>query len=72
MVVAVVRKGLQNDHAGSFWHCVLSSRDDFTRANLSSDGTRIVTASPTYRDNTVRIWDAESGREIHVLQGHED
>ena len=34
---------------------------------FSGDGKRVVTAS---RDNTARIWDAESGKEIAVLKGH--
>ena len=36
-------------------------------AAFSGDGKRVVTAS---RDNTARIWDAESGKEIAVLKGH--
>jgi len=38
-------------------------------AAFSPDGSRIVTASG---GNTVRIWDAASGKEIAVLRGHED
>jgi TIR domain/WD domain, G-beta repeat len=38
-------------------------------AAFSGDGKRVVTAS---RDNTARIWDAESGNEIVVLKGHTD
>jgi WD40 repeat protein len=36
-------------------------------AAFSGDGKRVVTAS---FDNTARIWDAESGKEIAVLKGH--
>ena len=36
-------------------------------AAFSGDGKRVVTASD---DNTARIWDAESGKEIAVLKGH--
>ena len=36
-------------------------------ASFSPDGRRIVTAS---YDNTARIWDAESGKELHKLKGH--
>src|SRR5262249_42235336 len=35
---------------------------------FSPDGSRIVTASS---DNTARIWDAASAREIAVLRGHD-
>jgi len=35
-------------------------------ALFSPDGKKIVTAS---NDNTARIWDAESGRELHTLAG---
>ena len=38
-------------------------------ALFSPDGRRIVTAS---YDKTARIWDAETGRELAVLKGHED
>src|SRR5262249_61513451 len=38
-------------------------------AAFSGDGKRVVTAS---EDNTARIWDAESGKEIAVLKGHDD
>ena len=36
-------------------------------AAFSGDGKRVVTAS---WDNTARIWDAESGKQIAVLKGH--
>ena len=35
---------------------------------FSPDGTCIVTASD---DNTGRVWEAETGRSLHTLQGHE-
>jgi len=38
------------------------------RASYSPDGKRIVTAS---LDKTARVWDAETGRQIAVLEGHE-
>jgi len=38
-------------------------------ASFSPDGRRIVTASC---DNTARVWDAESGKEIALLKAHED
>jgi len=37
-------------------------------AALSGDGRRLLTAS---RDQTARIWDVESHKEIAVLEGHE-
>jgi WD40 repeat protein len=37
-------------------------------AVFSLDGSRIVTASA---DNTARIWDAASAKQIAVLRGHE-
>ena len=37
-------------------------------AAFSPDGSRIVTAS---WDNTARIWDAATAKEIAVLRGHE-
>jgi WD40 repeat protein len=37
-------------------------------ALFSLDGSRVVTASA---DNTARIWDASSAKQIAVLRGHE-
>ena len=34
---------------------------------FSGDGALIATAS---RDQTVRVWDAVTGREVHTLTGH--
>ena len=47
------------NHQGHFGavHCVA----------FSPEGTKIVTAG---YDNTARIWDVESGDELHVLKGH--
>ena len=41
--------------------------DGVESASFSPDGTRIVSAS---WDNTVRIWDAQTGRELQKLEGH--
>jgi len=38
-------------------------------AQFSSDGKTIVTAS---MDNTARVWDATTGKELHQLSGHGD
>jgi WD40 repeat protein len=35
---------------------------------ISPNARRIVSGG----DNTVRVWDAESGAELQVLRGHED
>jgi WD40 repeat protein len=49
-------------------HRVLNGHSNWvTSAAFSGDGKRVVTASG---DNTARIWDAESGKEIAVLKGH--
>ena len=40
-----------------------------TSAAFSPDGAQVVTAS---EDRTARLWDAASGKELAVLQGHED
>lgn len=36
---------------------------------FAPDGKQVVSAS---RDKTVRLWDVASGKELHVLRGHED
>jgi WD domain, G-beta repeat len=44
-------------------------------AGFSPDGARIVSGSGEIiggKDNTVRVWDAASGKELLVLRGHED
>jgi WD40 repeat protein len=38
-------------------------------ANLSPDGTKVVTAE---RRGIVGLWDAETGKQIRLLRGHED
>jgi WD40 domain-containing protein len=44
-----------------------ATRLQLQSAAFSSDGKRVVTAS---EDTSVRIWDAESGKEIAILKGH--
>jgi WD40 repeat protein len=39
---------------------------------ISTDGRRIASRSSGSYDNTVRVWDAESGEELRCLRGHED
>ncbi|MDR3232099.1 MAG: hypothetical protein LBT46_00250, partial [Planctomycetaceae bacterium] len=47
---------------------VLEGHTDTVRsAAFSPDGTKIVTAS---EDNTARIWDAATGKELQKLEGH--
>jgi hypothetical protein len=54
----------------SDWRLNLSGHEsDVTSAAFSPDGARIVTASD---DQTARIWDAATGKEIMVLRGHEE
>ena len=43
--------------------------DRVYRAQFSADGKAVVTASA---DKTARLWDVATGKELHVLRGHED
>jgi WD40 repeat protein len=53
----------------SDWRLLLSGHERGVHsAVFSPDGAHIVTAS---RDNTARIWDTATGKEIAVLRGHE-
>jgi hypothetical protein len=53
----------------SDWRLSLSGHENAVRSvAFSPDGARIVTASS---DNTARIWDAATAKEIAVLRGHE-
>jgi WD40 repeat protein len=40
-----------------------------TRVAVTDDGTRVVSAFGT-GDNSIKIWDAETGRELAVIKGH--
>jgi energy-coupling factor transporter ATP-binding protein EcfA2 len=51
------------------WRLSVGHDGSVSSAAFSPDGSRIVTAS---WDNTARIWDAASAREIAVLRGHEN
>ena len=44
------------------------SLDDFSVA-YSPDGTKIISGS---RDNTIKIWDANTGDCLQTLEGHSD
>ena len=44
---------------------------EFRMANFSPDGSSILTAFGEYPDFTARVWDAATGEERVVLQGHE-
>jgi serine/threonine protein kinase/TPR repeat protein len=60
----------QDIRAADALFAVLSGHDDIvTSAAFSPDGTRIVTAS---RDQTARVWSAQTGAELGVLRGHSD
>ncbi len=41
---------------------------EVTSAQFAPDGKTVVTASG---DKTARLWDVASGKELHVLRGHE-
>jgi WD40 repeat protein/energy-coupling factor transporter ATP-binding protein EcfA2 len=54
------------------WHLILGGPDaPAMTAAFSPDGSRIVTTSGE-EDNTIRIWDLISAKEIAVLRGHDD
>jgi WD40 repeat protein len=45
--------------------------DEGCGINFSPDGRRVVTAFGDYPDHTARVWDAETGKELATLKGHE-
>jgi len=42
---------------------------EISKAVFNPQGTKILSAS---FDHTARLWDVESGKELQVLEGHED
>ena len=57
-------------HPGTAQQAVLAGHEHWvTSVAFSLDGRWIVSGS---LDNTVRVWDAESGHQLRCLQGHED
>lgn len=57
-------------HLGTAQKMVLRGHTHIVSSvSVSADGRRIVSGS---EDNTVRVWDATSGAELHCLKGHTD
>jgi uncharacterized protein YxeA len=51
-------------------HNFLGKHEGYVTSTVfSPDGKRIVTASS---DRTARVWETETGNQLHVLKGHED
>lgn len=42
---------------------------EISKAVFNPQGTKILSAS---FDHTARLWDVESGKELQVLEGHQD
>ena len=66
--VALRRGGLQPDRDAADLLMLSGHEDRVDDAVFSPDGRRVITAS---RDNTARLWDAETGTALAVLRGHE-
>ena len=58
---AFIWNGLTGEAGGE----LVGHEEDIVSAALSPDGKRVVTAS---RDETARIWDADTARELHTLK----
>ena len=55
---------------GKRLHITLTGHDSYvTSVAFSPDGQRIVSGSA---DKTVKIWNANSGKELHTLTGHDN
>jgi len=42
------------------------------RADVSSDGRRIITCGYDEKTTTIKVWDLETGQQLMTLRGHED
>lgn len=48
---------------------LMGHQDDVYAVAITPDGKRLATTSA---DTTVRVWDLETGQNLHTLQGHQD
>jgi WD40 repeat protein len=61
-IVAEIEKKLYEDHVSLTGH-----EGNVWNVCISADGKRVLTSSA---DKTLRIWDADTGKCLHVLKGH--
>jgi WD40 repeat protein len=64
----------RNDHKSTTGHIDMVNSAAFSpdgRIIVSGSGTNYGTRGEFLRDNTLRLWDAATGRELRVLSGHE-
>ena len=66
--------GFGTPRAGGNWVVLRGHESQVNSVAFAPDGRRLLSGSGEYKgtDNTVRLWDAQSGRELAVLHGHED
>lgn len=57
-------------HIGGPLKAVIRGHTSVESVSFSHDGRRIATAGPTENNYVVRVWDATSGAEIHLVKGH--